>query len=68
MPLLDPSFLFEEQQYRQHGNLFWPDSFAWQAWTYHPGELYKLFGLDNPWPNRNSPVRQSEPGQFLFNR
>ncbi|GAB4823069.1 hypothetical protein N2152v2_010115 [Parachlorella kessleri] len=70
MPLLDPTFLFDLQQYRQHGNLYWPDSFAWEAWSFHPGELYKLLGLEvvNPWPTSDSQERQCEPGQFLLDR
>jgi hypothetical protein len=41
-PLADPTPLFDDALYRQHGNLFWPD--MWADWV-NPG-VHPFLGLD----------------------
>jgi hypothetical protein len=70
MPLLDPSVLFETEQYRQHGNLFWPAFFVqdMDGTHYMTRPLYETFKLDNPWAAKGKTLHHTEAGQFLLDR
>ncbi|KAK3287673.1 hypothetical protein CYMTET_4825 [Cymbomonas tetramitiformis] len=58
-PLIDPTFLFDDELFQKHGNLFWPDYHA--GWV--PGELRVALGL--------SPAQSefdTESGQIMVDK
>lgn len=57
LPLLDPSFLFNDPNYIKRGNLFWPDIYCGTP------KLHSALGI--PYDTN---VPQTESGQFVFNR
>lgn len=69
VPLQNPERFFAAEQYREHGNLFWPD-----FWDGHLGcailtaDSYHLLGLPIPWAANPRSFIRTETGQILFNR
>ncbi|KAG2484565.1 hypothetical protein HYH03_016611 [Edaphochlamys debaryana] len=63
-PLVPPEEMFEMEQYKQNGHVFWPD-FWHSAWI--DGSMYEMFGSKPPWHN-NPTHRVTESGQVLFDR
>ena len=65
-PLLKPEILFEMEEYRQHGSMFWPDDWCKNV------SLYYRMGIDDPWKDewKDPPVKpqQAETGQLLLNK
>jgi hypothetical protein len=67
LPLANPERLFETQEYKQNGALFFPD--WWEASAWLKPAAYTLFGLEPPWKlDGSSSFKTSESGQILFNR
>jgi len=58
MPVVDPTFLFDTPQYREHGAIFWPDPFFYTA----DDPIWKLTGV----PYRHEP--QFESGQIVVDK
>lgn len=56
MPLFNPEFLFDDENYKLHGSMFWPDILCGSA------NLHKVLGMPA------SRVAQTESGQYLFDR
>lgn len=69
MALQNPEWLFETQEYQEHGNLFWPD-----FWNVDVGVVpmtpaaYNLLGFEVPWTSDPKGFARTETGQFLINR
>ncbi len=57
--LTDPTFLFDEKEYRELGMILWPDAACWQT---HDQALCDILGIKY----RNQP--QVESGQILVNK
>ena len=67
LPLANPERLFESEEYRHTGALFFPD--WWDAGGWMRPAAYTLFGLTPPWLlEGGSDFKTSESGQMLFNR
>lgn len=66
-PLKNPEVLFESKEYREGGNLFWPDWWDAQGWL-RPA-AYNLFGITPPWlkPGGEGFIT-AESGQMVLNR
>jgi len=58
MPLRDPAYLFESQEYLSYGSVFWPDKDRFSRRC----EIWKLMGL----AYRNEP--EFESGQIVLNK
>jgi len=54
----DPSFLFDDGRYKDHGAIFWPD---YDGWRLEPG-VWKVFGL----PYHDEAAFES--GQYVVNK
>ena len=69
MALTDPEILFETHQYREMGNLFWPD-----FWNVDVGIVpmtaaaYEVLGIKVPWASDPKGFARAETGQLLINR
>jgi hypothetical protein len=61
-PLRDPSFLFDSQQYRYHGAVFWPDVPPYDREEWLPECVWKNIGLEY------RDEVDFESGQFLINK
>ncbi len=67
LPLANPEKLFESEEYRRNGALFFPD--WWDAGGWMRPAAYTLFGLTPPWLLQGgADFKTSESGQMLFNR
>lgn len=57
-PVMDPAYLFDTEEYKSTGSLFWPD--YWKTSTESP--IWAIFGLDpsDDW--------EQESGQLLINK
>lgn len=72
LPMQDPAKLFDQPDYRRHGNQFSKD----HVYSGHTGchlrdGAYLIHLLDPPWQGMEisrEGWQQAEPGQFLFNR
>ena len=66
-PLKNPEVLFDSKEYREGGNLYWPDWWDAQGWL-RPA-AYRLFGITPPWTVPGQEVfRTAESGQMVLNR
>lgn len=66
-PLKNPEVLFESKEYRDGGNLYWPDWWDAQGWL-RPA-AYSLFGITPPWTVEGGEgFRTAESGQMVLNR
>ncbi|KAK9807589.1 hypothetical protein WJX72_003512 [[Myrmecia] bisecta] len=63
LPLADPTSLFDDPAFQQHGSLFWPD-FGRDL----PQSAYQMFGLHAPSTHGPDAVTQTDAGQFLLDR
>lgn len=63
-PIRDPSFLFDDHEYKAKGSLFWRDVFSTdRANRYHDGApFWRVFNVN---PNDGEPF---ETGQYLVNK
>lgn len=67
LPLANPERLFDSEEYRHTGALFFPD--WWDAGGWMRPAAYTLFGLTPPWLlDSGADFKTSESGQMLFNR
>lgn len=71
LPLRNPEDLFETEQFKEHGSLFWPGH--WSAVQGdRPGWLrpdaYTLFDLTPPWQAHPEAFATAETGQLILNR
>ncbi|CAL5224336.1 g7008 [Coccomyxa viridis] len=66
-PLKNPEVLFNSTEYREGGNLYWPDWWDAQGWL-RPA-AYSLFGITPPWTVEGGEgFRTAESGQMVLNR
>ena len=66
-PLKNPEVLFESKEYREGGNLYWPDWWDAQGWL-RPA-AYSLFGIMPPWLKEGGEnFITAESGQMILNR
>ena len=66
-PLKNPEVLFSSKEYREGGNLYWPDWWDAQGWL-RPA-AYTLFGITPPWTVEGGEgFRTAESGQMVLNR
>ena len=66
-PLKNPEVLFDSKEYREGGNLYWPDWWDAQGWL-RPA-AYTLFGITPPWTVEGGEgFRTAESGQMVLNR
>lgn len=56
LPLFNPDVLFNEQDYKLHGSMFWPDIYCGSP------RLHELLGMPA------SDAAQTESGQYIFDR
>eukprot|EP00884_Botryococcus_braunii_P008305 jgi/Botrbrau1/17476/Bobra.0054s0063.1 len=69
LPLRDPTYLFETEEFQKHGSLFFPD------WWTHDGvsllgvksQAYEVFKLNPPWDSPK-PFLATESGAVLMDR
>lgn len=62
---LDPTYLFDEPQYKKQGAVFWPD---YACWKIKP-DVWKVFGLDDlADPEVAIHERAFESGQYLIDK
>jgi len=59
MALVDPTPLFDHQEFKKYGNMFWPDRWC------KPVKLFSLLGMD---AGEEEQGPQTDSGQFLFDR
>eukprot|EP00890_Picochlorum_soloecismus_P000501 jgi/Picsp_1/1451/NSC_04930-R1_hypothetical protein CHLNCDRAFT_139528 [Chlorella variabilis] len=59
MALADPTPLFDHEEFKKHGNVFWPDRWC------RPVKLFSLLGMD---AGQEEQGAQTDSGQFLFDR
>ncbi|GAB4820033.1 hypothetical protein N2152v2_007079 [Parachlorella kessleri] len=67
-PVLDPTSLFDEASYKQHGNLFWRDFYVGDVGMFSVTPMFAVFGLEHPWTNPDSQAAQTESGIILMDR
>ncbi|MFN5915272.1 MAG: hypothetical protein ACK48K_00730 [Planctomycetota bacterium] len=61
----DPTYLFDCEEYKRHGAIFWPD---YACWTLKPG-VWKVFGMmDMAEPEVAEHERAFESGQYLIDK
>jgi hypothetical protein len=61
----DPTYLFECDEYKRHGAVFWPD---YACWTLKPG-VWRIFGMpDMAEPEVAEHERAFESGQYLIDK
>jgi hypothetical protein len=61
----DPTYLFECEEYKRHGAIFWPD---YACWTLKPG-VWRVFGMmDMAEPEVAEHERAFESGQYLIDK
>ena len=61
----DPTYLFDCEDYKRHGAVFWPD---YACWTLKPG-VWKVFGMmDMAEPEVAEHERAFESGQYLIDK
>jgi hypothetical protein len=61
----DPTYLFDCEEYKRHGSIFWPD---YACWTLKPG-VWRVFGMmDMAEPEVAEHERAFESGQYLIDK
>ncbi|MBN8602599.1 MAG: hypothetical protein J0M26_16305 [Planctomycetes bacterium] len=61
----DPTYLFDGEEYKRHGAVFWPD---YACWTLKPG-VWRVFGMpDMAEPEVSEHERAFESGQYLIDK
>lgn len=65
IPLMDPAVMFDTDQYRSHGNLFFPDRGV--PICTRP-DLFEELGVPPPDDRNDGRLRQTEAGMFAFHR
>jgi hypothetical protein len=61
----DPTYLFDCEEYKRHGAVFWPD---YACWTLKPG-VWRVFGMpDMAEPEVSEHERAFESGQYLIDK
>lgn len=63
IPVINPSVLFQSEQYLQHGNIFWSDINTNRL----DASVYKMFELPTPWQTDKA-FLAAESGQLVFHR
>ena len=63
IPLIDPTFLFDCQQYTYYGSIFWPDVPPMDRADWLPKEVWENIGMPHQ-PH----VRAAESGQMVINK
>jgi len=63
--ICDPTYLFDCEEYKRHGAVFWPD---YACWTLKPG-VWRVFGMpDMAEPDVSEHERAFESGQYLIDK
>ena len=74
MPLQNPEHHFNMEAYKQHGNMFWPNSWSATLGPFGPSRpwmqptVWKLLGLSPPWKSDPGGFYDTESGQVIFDR